>query len=224
VLYIIGIHNIWFVVGFAICIFALYFFQKYAFYKLTDRRNKDKELNELYTKQTAKILTNFILLKIFGIKEAEIRQLETYGKERIKNYTVMKLRFTGVSSMANLLLMIFSFGAIGYLGWLFLQGNILIGTIMFFLVAIIYARERFYAFGVFVAEMTEKLTLIQRFDEVLEQAETSHTGTMIELNNLQTSITFENINFSYEESKQNLFDQLSLILPYGQKTAFVGRS
>jgi hypothetical protein len=42
---------------------------------LTQVREKERELNENYTKQTAKIFMNFILLKIANLKEKELSKL-----------------------------------------------------------------------------------------------------------------------------------------------------
>jgi hypothetical protein len=49
--------------------------QKYIFAHLKQARDRDVILNEAYTKQTAKILMNFILLKIYNLKQQELDKL-----------------------------------------------------------------------------------------------------------------------------------------------------
>jgi predicted solute-binding protein len=67
--------------------------QKYIYKKLTYVREKERHLNEEYTKQTAKIFMNFILLKLANLKEKELERLYQIGKERVNNYVWLKFWF-----------------------------------------------------------------------------------------------------------------------------------
>lgn len=87
----------------------LRFFQTKAFQRLTDARHRDKALNESYTQQTTKILMNFLMMKVFGLKDQELTTLEHLGQERVDNYIWIKFWFNAIASLANLLLMILLF-------------------------------------------------------------------------------------------------------------------
>jgi hypothetical protein len=63
------------VVAIFVSLFIIAIFQKFVYHKLTIVREKERELNEDYTKQTAKIFMNFILLKIANLKEKEFKKL-----------------------------------------------------------------------------------------------------------------------------------------------------
>lgn len=161
--------NLWFVVIIVVFIAIVIGLQKIVFNYLRQARARDVVLNESYTKQTAKILMNFILLKIYNIKEHELNTLREIGTARVDNYQLIKFRFNGIASTANFFFLLLQLGALRYLGFY----SSMIDTKLIFVLVTLFtqARSELYRFGLFLAELGEKTTYIQRFDGIITESQ-----------------------------------------------------
>ncbi len=112
---LLSTQSLWFVVIILVFIAIVIVLQKVVFNYLHKARARDVILNESYTKQTAKILMNFILLKIYNIKEHELNALLEIGTARVDNYQLIKFRFNAIASTANLFFLLLQLGALWYL-------------------------------------------------------------------------------------------------------------
>jgi len=219
----IGLGNAWFLVYFVVGAGSLYVFQRFAFGRLTDVRLRERDLNESYTKQTAKMLMNFLLITIYGIKEQELATLRSIGQARVDNYARLKLWFNGVASAGNLLLIGLMLGTTFVFGMEYLAGTMDLSYIMTIFFLTNFARERFYGFGLFLAELAEKITYIHRYDEMTTVTEEEKKETLTKIDRFAHDIVFDRIRFGYDE-KIMLFDDFSLTIPWGQKIAIMGSS
>lgn len=112
---LLSTQSLWFIVIILVFIAIVIVLQKVVFNYLRQARARDVILNESYTKQTAKILMNFILLKIYNIKEHELNALREIGTARVDNYQLIKFRFNGIASTANFFFLLLQLGALWYL-------------------------------------------------------------------------------------------------------------
>jgi ATP-binding cassette subfamily B protein len=174
---------------------------------------------------------NFLMLKIYNIKQKELDKLYDIGIERVNNYTYIKFWFNAIASMANLLLIILLIISLAYFGRQVLEGNFALETFFFVFLLIAFARSQFYRFGIFVAELAEKLTSLYRFDTLVEesllyQKEQNARGTHEKTaHHMLYPITFDGVDFAYgEESQDLLFENFSLTIQPGKSVAIVGRS
>lgn len=214
--------NIWFVWYFFLGAGLLYLFQRFAFARLSDVRLRERNLNESYTKQTAKILMNFLLLKLYGLKEKEIQLLISIWQARVDNYAYLKLWFNGVASAGNLLLILLMLGTTWYFGLQVIAWVASLSYMMTIFFLTNFARERFYGFGLFLAEFAEKLTYIQRYDEMTTQI-WEETPTPPLITRRSHDIVMESISYQYEWWACVL-DDFHITIPHGQKIAIMGKS
>lgn len=203
-------------------IIFLRFFQSKAFERMKEARYRDKNLNEQYTQQTTKILMNFLMMKVFWIKDQELAQLQHLGEQRVNNYIRIRFWFNAIASLANLLLVILLFVSLWRFGRWYVEWTVTLQTLLFVFLLISFSRNQFYSFGVFVAELAEKLTYIHRYDEVvwhqisLEDVASQYPYTW-------WSIQIKDISFHYNSWDQ-LYDWLSLKIDAWQKCALVWKS
>lgn len=223
---VLSLENIRFLGFFVVAWIVLIRFQKIAFIQLANARERDVDLNESYTKQTTKILMNFILLKIYGLKQKELDQLYHIGMNRVDNFMRIKFRFNAVASIANFLLIILLLVCLRYFGRAYVQGNVGIDIFFFVFLLLSFSRQQFYAFWLFVAELSEKLTYIKRFDEVVSESKNSSDDDSLKKSteSLRVPISFEAVAFKHDGAKEYLYENFSLEIPYGQHVALVGRS
>ncbi len=216
--------NIFFLFFFIISFVLVILAQKYWFKKLKEKRQNDVKLNEEYTKQTARILMNFVLLKIFGIKEKELEKLKQIGQKRIDNYVWIKFWFSNIARALNVILIIAMFGFVYYAWKMYISWKIDISQILFIFFLIAFARRYFFAFWLNVAELSEKLTYIQRYDEIVSEWKKQKKYIWLKLDNLNTNILFENLYFRYDGQESYLFEDFNLKINKWDKIAIIGRS
>lgn len=197
---------------------------KYIYKLLSKIREKERELNEEYTKQTAKILMNFILLKIYDIKEKEIKHLYDIGSARVDNFTFLKFWFSFGSRGFQAVIIILLFTSLWYFGKLYLSGEVWLEIVMFVFFLIFSSRRSLMRFADFASELAEQFTYIGRFDEVLEKSSKKEIHKYKSFENLKSNLIYRDIYFRYDEDSDYLLEKFSLEIPYGQKLSIVGRS
>lgn len=217
--------SLWFVLIILVFMAIVIGLQKVVFTYLHQARARDVILNESYTKQTAKILMNFILLKIYNIKEHELNTLREIGTARVDNYQLIKFRFNGIASTANFFFLLLQLGALRYLGFY----SSMIDTKLIFVLVTLFtqARSELYRFGLFLAEIGEKMTYIQRFDQVITQSQQHNSIDNNQKKSiwpLSWAISYKDVNFAYEGVEELLFEWLDLNIPSWQKLAIIGKS
>lgn len=167
---------------------------------------------------------NFILLKIYGIKEQELQTLARIGHRRVNNFVWIKFWFTNIARAANLLLIIAFIVSIWYFGSRYFAGEVGLETVMFIFFLLTFARQHFFRFGLFIAEMAEKLTYIKRYDDIVSAGQQAKRKTGKDIDHIEHDIVYHKINYSYEGQEDLLLDEFELTIPRGQKLAIVGRS
>ena len=218
-------------------VFLFWFFltilvQKYIYKKLTQVREKERQLNEDYTKQTAKIFMNFILLKIANLKQKELNKLYKIWKERVDNYVWLKFWFSAGARFINLLITGIFIFSLFYFGKLFLQWKVSFDLIIWISILFMFARRVLNRLAFFISELAEKWTYIERFDNLIESKVTNDNSSLtFKKDNIDwdifskfSSVKFENIWFKYEWQKLYLFEWFNFIFNRWEKIAILWRS
>ncbi len=221
---VLSSQTIWFLLFFIVWFLLVILAQKYWFKKLKERRINDVNLNENYVKQTAKILMNFILLKVFWIKKQEMIKLENIWRKRVDNYIWIKFWFSNIARVWNLLMILAFFIAIFVFWKMYMQWRVSMNIVMMMFFLMAFGRRYFYATGIKIAELSEKLTYIKRYDDVVSEWKKQKLNSWIFVDNLNFNIWFEHVFFSYDGQKELLFDDFSLHIPKWQKLAIVWKS
>ena len=250
--FILSYFDLKFAIVFIIWIWFIILIQKYIYKKLTDVREKERELNENYTKQTAKIFMNFILLKIANLKEKELSKLYQIWKHRVNNYVWLKFWFSAWARFVNLLMTVIFIFSLFYFWKLYLQGKVSFDLVLWISILFMFARRVLNRLAFFVSELAEKWTYIERFDslvkkeEVRRESEEVWRDLLSEEREDQKKIwislksdykellddifeNFENINFEdiwfrYEWQKLYLFEWFNFSFKNWEKIAILGRS
>jgi len=216
--------NYLFLVFFVVAFFILILFQKIVYNKLTTVRERERELNENYTKQTAKILMNFILLKVYWLKEKEIQTLTNIWISRVKNFVKLKFWFSWVSRWFMFFVIVLLLISLWYFWKLFLNWTIGFDVVMAVFMLVLISNRTLYRLWEFLWDLPENFTYIQKYDEILEKSNEVIKSKEIEKNNLKYDIIMQNLSYIYESSETILFDNFNLTIPYWSKTAIIWRS
>jgi len=163
-----------------------------------------------------------LLINIYGIKKTELATLRSIGEQRVDNYAYLKFWFNWVASAGNFLLILLMLSTTAWFGYWVLVGTTSIWYMMTIFFLTNFSREKFYGFGIFLAEIAEKLTYIHRFDEMTTQDLQDESVTTL-LSTFEHAIVYEDISFGYE-ANTILLDQFSLTIPRGQKIAIMWKS
>jgi ABC-type multidrug transport system fused ATPase/permease subunit len=164
---------------------------------------------------------NFILLKIYNLKQQELDKLYEVWMNRVNNYQWIKFWFNGIASIANLFFLFLLLGSLRYI-WFGIAAWSIDLWFLFVLTGVFtHARSELYRLGLFVAELSEKLTYIQRFDDITSQ---KHIQPDTSGYNYPVwwSVSYNAVWFGYEGGTGDLLlEDFSLTIQSGQKVAIV---
>jgi subfamily B ATP-binding cassette protein MsbA len=194
-------------------------------------RTKFKKITKDMMKYRS-ILNGFILEKIqgalisklFGAEKKDREGLDTHlnAYEKLTNKHT-KINAKTISSI-NVLNDITPFVIIVISSYFVIKGNLTLGSLMAFYAYVDRMRAPVYALIQAFPAMTEGTVALTRLFEFFDiKPEIKEKGNAIELNNFQSTITFKNVSFSYNE-KSELFESLNFTIEKGKTYAFVGES
>lgn len=180
--------------------------------------NQDEMAN--FTANLGRVLTNIRLVKSYQAEETENKK----GQQQIHNLYRFGLKEAKILSILSpvmtLVIMLVLIMIFGYGGAQVASGAVTAGAlvaIMFYLVQIVVP---FTQMATFFTSFQKALGATERLHEMLEQPVESSGSEG--LKSKQGDIVFDQVNFRYDEKE--IFDQLSLHIPYGKTTALVGTS
>ena len=175
------------------------------------------------THVASETINGFEEVKSFGGQDYEI---DRFNKASDNNRR-QNLKLEATNSIASPLVQIFVSAALALITWLALDASVVSemtpGTfIAFFSAAGMLAKP--------VRQLSEINSQIQKglaaaedifsqLDEETEQNEGKYTAK-----NLQGSITFNNVSFSYQNNNENVLNDINLEIEEGESVAFVGKS
>ena len=176
--------------------------------------------DQKYLAKVKDILAGFLVIKSFNVKEA-IRQDYRNESEKLDEIYFMKGKFdvlaNVISQLSGMIVFLVAFGGGMYLVF---NGYTTIGSVTAIVQLVNFVVMPLNEVGMGVSKFREGQATLNAF-EVKDVSELQ-TGETKE--NFDDVISFSNIDFSYPNTEENIFNHLSLKIQKGEKIAIVGTS
>ena len=176
--------------------------------------------DQQYLAKVKDILAGFLVIKSFNVKEA-IRQDYRNESEKLDEIYFMKGKFdvlaNVISQLSGMIVFLVAFGGGMYLVF---NGHTTIGSVTAIVQLVNFVVMPLNEVGMGVSKFREGQATLNAF-EVKDVSELQ-TGETKE--NFDDVISFSNIDFSYPNTEENIFNHLSLKIQKGEKIAIVGTS
>lgn len=182
-----------------------------------------RSLRETKTNGLFNIIESIIVIKSFVREEYEREKqrglqqnlIDAQLKQRKTNYVFDALK-TFVEQVGVVLIIILT-------AYLVLDGQMTIGAIMFHILLFNNVSAPIRQLHRIYDQINEALTYAEGFFEVLDADDAIEESGAIGTENLRGEFKLENVNFTYPNGTQALFD-VSMTIPAGKTVAFVGLS
>ena len=176
--------------------------------------------DQKYLVKVKDILAGFLVIKSFNVKEA-IRQDYRNESEKLDEIYFMKGKFdvlaNVISQLSGMIVFLVAFGGGMYLVF---NGYTTIGSVTAIVQLVNFVVMPLNEVGMGMSKFREGQATLDAF-EVKDVSELQ-TGETKE--NFDDVISFSNIDFSYPNTEENIFNHLSLKIQKGEKIAIVGMS
>ena len=176
--------------------------------------------DQKYLAKVKDILAGFLVIKSFNVKEA-IRQDYRNESEKLDEIYFMKGKFdvlaNVISQLSGMIVFLVAFGGGMYLVF---NGYTTIGSVTAIVQLVNFVVMPLNEVGMGMSKFREGQATLDAFEvkDVIEL----QTGETKE--NFDDVISFSNIDFSYPNTEENIFNHLSLKIQKGEKIAIVGMS
>lgn len=176
--------------------------------------------DQKYLAKVKDILAGFLVIKSFNVKEA-IRQDYRNESEKLDEIYFMKGKFdvlaNVISQLSGMIVFLVAFGGGMYLVF---NGYTTIGSVTAIVQLVNFVVMPLNEVGMGISKFREGQATLDAF-EVKDVTELQ-TGETKEY--FDDVISFSNIDFSYPNTKEKIFNHLSLKIQKGEKIAIVGMS
>ena len=176
--------------------------------------------DQKYLAKVKDILAGFLVIKSFNVKEA-IRQDYRNESEKLDEIYFMKGKFdvlaNVISQLSGMIVFLVAFGGGMYLVF---NGYTTIGSVTAIVQLVNFVVMPLNEIGMGMSKFREGQATLNAF-EVKDVSELQ-TGETKEY--FDDVISFSNIDFSYPNTEENIFNHLSLKIQKGEKIAIVGMS
>ena len=188
--------------------------------KLASLQNSAIIADQKYLAKVKDILSGFLVIKSFNVKEA-IRQDYNHEREKLDGVYFMKGKFdvfaNVISQLSGMIVFLVAFGGGMYLVF---NGHTTIGSVTAIIQLVNFVVMPLNEIGMGISKFREGQATLNSF-EVKDVIELK-TGKRKEY--FDDVISFSNIDFSYPNSEEKIFNNLSLNIKKGEKIAIVGIS
>lgn len=176
--------------------------------------------DQKYLAKVKDILAGFLVIKSFNVKEA-IRQDYCHESENLDDIYFIKGKFDVlaniISQLSGMIVFLVAFGGGMYLVF---NGHITIGSVTAIVQLVNFVVMPLNEVGMGISKFREGQATLDAF-EVKDVTE-FQTGETKEY--FDDVISFSNIDFSYPNTEEKIFNHLSLKIQKGEKIAIVGMS
>ena len=176
--------------------------------------------DQKYLAKVKDILAGFLVIKSFNVKEA-IRQDYRNESEKLDEIYFMKGKFdvlaNVISQLSGMIVFLVAFGGGMYLVF---NGYTTIGSVTAIVQLVNFVVMPLNEVGMGMSKFREGQATLDAF-EVKDVTELQ-TGETKEF--FDDIISFSNVDFSYPNAEENIFNHLSLKIQKGEKIAIVGMS
>ena len=188
--------------------------------KLASLQNSAIIADQKYLAKLKDILSGFLVIKSFNVKEA-IRQDYNHESEKLDGVYFVKGKFdvfaNVISQLSGMIVFLVAFGGGMYLVF---NGHTTIGSVTAIVQLVNFVVMPLNEIGMGISRFREGQATLNSFEikEVIELK----TGKRKEY--FDDVISFSNVDFSYPNTEEKIFNNLSLNIKKGEKIAIVGIS
>ena len=188
--------------------------------KSASLQNSSMIADQKYLAKVKDILAGFLIIKSFNVKEV-IRQDYNYESEKLDEVNFIKGKFdvlaNVISQLSGMIVFLIAFGGGMYLVF---NGQTTIGSVIAIVQLVNFVVMPLNEVGMGMSKFREGQATLDAF-EVKDVTEIK-TGNIKEY--FDEVISFSNIDFSYPDAEEKIFNNLSLKIQKGEKIAIVGMS
>ena len=188
--------------------------------KLASLQNNAIIADQKYLAKIKDILAGFLVIKSFNVKEA-IRQDYNYESEKLDEIYFMKgksdILTNVISQLSGMIVFLVAFAGGMYLVF---DGHTTIGSVTAIVQLVNFVVMPLNEIGMGISKFREGQVTLNSF-EVKDVVELQ-TGKRKEY--FDDVISFSNVDFSYPNTEEKIFNNLSLNIQKGEKIAIVGMS
>ena len=188
--------------------------------KLASLQNSSMIADQKYLAKVKDILAGFLVIKSFNVKDA-IRQDYKNESEKLDEIYFIKGKFdvlsNVISQLSGMIIFLVAFGGGMYLVF---GGHTTIGSVTAIVQLVNFVVMPLNEIGMGMSKFREGQATLNSFEvkDVIEL----QTGKTKE--NFDDVISFSNVDFSYPNAEEKIFNNLSLQIKKGEKIAIVGMS
>ena len=188
--------------------------------KSASLQNSSMIADQKYLAKVKDILAGFLVIKSFNVKEA-IRQDYKNESEKLDEIYFIKGKFDDlsnvISQLSGMIVFLVAFGGGMYLVF---GGHTTIGSVTAIVQLVNFVVMPLNEIGMGMSKFREGQATLNSFEvkDVIEL----QTGKTKEY--FDDVISFSNVDFSYPNAEEKIFDHLSLQIKKGEKIAIVGMS
>ena len=183
-------------------------------------QNRAMIVEQTYLAKIKDIIAGFLVIKSFNVKEA-IYQDYSYVSENLEEMYFIKGKFDVlsniISQLSGMIVFLVAFGGGMYLVF---NGYTSIGSVTAIVQLVNFVVMPVNEVGMGITKFREGQVTLEAF-EVPDVPEFQMGKTKEYFNEV---ITFSNVDFSYPNAEEKIFNHLSLKIQKGEKIAIVGRS
>ena len=188
--------------------------------KSASLQNSSMIADQKYLAKVKDILAGFLIIKSFNVKEV-IRQDYNYESEKLDEVNFIKGKFdvlaNVISQLSGMIVFLIAFGGGMYLVF---NGQTTIGSVTAIVQLVNFVVMPLNEVGIGMSKFREGQATLNAF-EVKDVIELK-TGKTKEY--FDEVISFSNIDFSYPNAEEKIFNHLYLKIQKGEKIAIVGMS
>ena len=188
--------------------------------KSTSLQNSSMIADQKYLAKVKDILAGFLVIKSFNVKEA-IRQDYKNESEKLDEIYFIKGKFdvlsNVISQLSGMIVFLVAFGGGMYLVF---GGHTTIGSVTAIVQLVNFVVMPLNEIGMGMSKFREGQATLDAFD--VKDVTELQTGETKEY--FDDVISFSNIDFSYPNAEEKIFNNLSLQIKKGEKIAIVGMS
>ena len=188
--------------------------------KLASLQNSAIIADQKYLAKVKDILSGFLVIKSFNVKEA-IRQDYNHESEKLDGVYFVKGKFdvfaNVISQLSGMIVFLVAFGGGMYLVF---DGHTTIGSVTAIVQLVNFVVMPLNEIGMGMSKFREGQATLNAFE--VKDVNELQTGETKEY--FDDVISFSNIDFSYPNTEEKIFNHLSLKIKKGEKIAIVGMS
>jgi subfamily B ATP-binding cassette protein MsbA len=195
-----------------------------AFKKIRPIFKKRGQINAEVTGRLTESLNGVRVIKGFNAEEQENKIFEKGTDDLFQNVKASLTSTSLITSSGTFLLGLASAGIMGIGGYLIIKGEMTTGQFIYFTLLLGFMIAPIVQMSNIGSQITEAFAGLDRTQEIMNMTpEDNPEERPIKLDEIKGEIIFEDVSFSYQESKEVLHN-ISFSAPAGTVTALVGSS